>query len=430
MRIWHDFCTLLLVSASVAASATGQEQSKPGAGNSAAVALSEKSPMVLSAQRYLIQQARTIADQRLRAETLELLTNQNACVLHRAGVDSRRKEQIIATLSEEGLLDTEEAAKFPGGAVAGLFPPLLDEDSACLRLPQTFRAAPGSESHGHHSYPGGLAVHEAFNELSALAIAGSYDESFGFHDKSGSPVFRNSTGMKISPRPLANADDLGIHRDELIAAPIWHDWAKIFVLQWNADGTVFKELRFGGNGKTDAFGAAGDSRTYGHHILSLAEAMKRGLPAEFVITVASAHGSSGLGNEYKVVNWLRAAAIVAQIDPIERAYLTKDAEGCWQLPAVSGSAPEIHFRAEYAIHYLSDGGFAISVPAESEAEAFLAKLAPEFGYRPSDAARYNLHYRNPVFSFLTEERLLFLFDKGGLDAVRVEIQKLRPKRVI
>ena len=428
MRSWQHFCALMFVSASVAASATGQEQSKPGAGNPAAVGLSEQSPMVLSAERYLIEQARTIADKRLRSATLELLTNQNACVRHRVGLDSGRKQQILETLKQEGLLDAEEAGKFPGGALAGLFPPLLDEDSACLRLPQTFRAAPGSESHGHHSYPGGLAVHEAFNERSAIALAGSYEQSFGFRDQSGSPVFGNSIARRTSQR--TNANDLGLHRDDLIAAPIWHDWAKIFVLQWNADGTVFKELHFGGNGKTDAFGAAGDSRTYGHHILSLAEAMKRGLPAQFVITVASAHGSPGLGNEYKVVNWLRAAAIVAQIDPIERGYLTKNAEGRWQLPVVSGSAPEIHLRAEYAIDYLSDGGFVISVPAESEAEAFLAALAPEFGYLPADAVRYNWHYRNPVFSYLTEERLLFLFDKGGLDAVRTEIQKLRQKRVI
>ncbi|HMI51586.1 MAG TPA: hypothetical protein VK525_08745 [Candidatus Saccharimonadales bacterium] len=429
MRSWQHFCALTLVSAPVAASATGQEQSKPGAGNSAAVRLSERSPMALSAQRYLIEQARTIADRRLRSETLELLTNQNACVQHRAGLDSGRKQQILETLKEEGLLDAEEAAKFPGGALAGLFPPLLDEGSGCVRLPQTFQAAPGSEAHGHHSYPGGLAVHEAFNERSAIAIAGSYEQSFGVRDQSGSPVFGNSIATRISPTQL-NANDLGIHRDELIAAPVWHDWAKIFVLQWNADGTVFKELHFGGNGRTDAFGAAGDSRTYGHHILSLAEAMKRGLPAEFVITVASAHASPGLGNEYKVVNWLRAAAIVAQIDPIERGYLTKNAEGRWQLPAVSGSASEIHLRAEYAIDFLSDGGFVISVPAESEAEAFLAKLAPEFGYLPADAARYNWQYRNPVFSFLTEERLLFLFDKGGLDAVRTAVQKLRQKRAI
>ncbi|MHC5918274.1 MAG: hypothetical protein ACYTXE_46650, partial [Nostoc sp.] len=75
------------------------------------------------------------------------------------------------------------------------------------------------------------------------------------------------------------------------------------------------ELNFGGNGKTDNYGASGDSRTGGHHIISLAETMKRKLSPEFVITQACAHSSPTLGNEYKVVNWLRAAAIIAGIDP-------------------------------------------------------------------------------------------------------------------
>jgi len=37
------------------------------------------------------------------------------------------------------------------------------------------------------------------------------------------------------------------------------------------------ELNFGGNGATDNFGAAGDSLTGGHHIITIAEEMARGL---------------------------------------------------------------------------------------------------------------------------------------------------------
>jgi hypothetical protein len=83
------------------------------------------------------------------------------------------------------------------------------------------------------------------------------------------------------------------------------------VFQWNADGTEFSELNFGGIGQTDIYGTVGDSRTRAHHILGLAEAMARGLTAELVITQARAHAVPTLVNEYKVVNWLRAAAILA-----------------------------------------------------------------------------------------------------------------------
>src|SRR5215831_10591302 len=104
------------------------------------------------------------------------------------------------------------------------------------------------------------------------------------------------------------------------------------VFQWNADGTEFAELNFGGTGTLDAFGSPGDSRTGGHHILSVAESMKRGLPPELVITQASAHSAPTLGNEFKVVNWLRAAAIVARIDPVAKGYLAADGQGNLRLP--------------------------------------------------------------------------------------------------
>ena len=36
--------------------------------------------------------------------------------------------------------------------------------------------------------------------------------------------------------------DISIDQDLIIAPPIWHDWAKTIVFQWNADGTEFQEL--------------------------------------------------------------------------------------------------------------------------------------------------------------------------------------------
>ena len=96
----------------------------------------------------------------------------------------------------------------------------------------------------------------------------------------------------------------------IIAAPIWHDWAKQMVFQWNEDGTEFIELNFGGNGKTDNFGRPGDSKTAGHHIIGIAETMARKLSPAFVVTQTSAHAAPTAGNEFKVVNWIRAAALL------------------------------------------------------------------------------------------------------------------------
>src|SRR5437899_12862538 len=98
--------------------------------------------------------------------------------------------------------------------------------------------------------------------------------------------------------------DIFIDEDLIVGAPLWHDWAKPMVFQWNSDGSEFLELNFGGNGQTDNFGATGNSKTGAHHMLSAAEAMKRGLPADLVIAQVSAHSHTIPDNEYKVVNWL------------------------------------------------------------------------------------------------------------------------------
>ena len=105
-------------------------------------------------------------------------------------------------------------------------------------------------------------------------------------------------------------------QDIILAAPLWHDWAKTIALQWTAAGAEFPALNFGGNGKTDKYGEAGNSKTGGHHILRVAEAMARGLPPAFVVAQASAHAAPAEGAGVLVVNWLRSAPMIARKDPI------------------------------------------------------------------------------------------------------------------
>ena len=151
---------------------------------------------------------------------------------------------------------------------------------------------------------------------------------------------------------------------------------------------------------------------------------------------ASAHSAPTLGNEYKVVNWIRAAAILAQQDPVAQGYLAKDAKGAYRLPPTGpggvdlNGAGQTNLLAEYAIHNLSDADFVLSIPAISEAQVILAALAPSYGFDPKDAATYNRGFRNPVLSYLSGERLLILYGTKGLDAVKAELDRLRAKGVI
>jgi len=411
-----------------AGSVHAADQTVVGAGNEVAERIAAGSQLVQSAKRTLISNAHDIQDDHLRAITLDAIGNPSTCVAHRIGVDDAKKNQLLQALVDASLINPADAAGITGGMKAGVFPPILDEGTSCPHLPLSFNAAPGSAFHGHHSYPGGLPIHEANNDQSDINFAGLYRGSYGSTGIGGLPVNKGE-------QPYSS---IRINQDVILAAPMWHDWAKTMVFQWNADGTEFTELNFGGNGTTDAWGAAGDSRTGGHHILSIAEAMKRGLSPILVITQASAHSAPTSGNEYKVVNWLRAAAIIAQIDPVDSGYLALDSNNTLRLPALRqldngvdlNASGQTNLLVEYALHNLSDADFNLSGPSVSEAEVLLANVASTFGYSPADTTIYNSKYRNVVLANLSAERLLMIYGNSGIDGVVVEVQKLRQRRII
>jgi hypothetical protein len=403
-----------------------------GAGNGNAVALAKKSPAVQTAYNFLIAQAQQLQDDNLRNQTLDAISNAATCVKHRANVSPTMQQAIVQQLLAAGLADPADNATFPGGLLAGIYPAIVNDGSACPTLPQEFFSAPGSVFGGHHSYPGGLPIHESNNDISDVYLANQYRSVYG-HSSHGFPALDPRVLLK---RP-AEKGEVFIDQDIIVGAPIWHDWGKSIVFQWNADGSEFPELNFGGNGLTDNNGAAGNSKTGAHHIISVAEAMVRGLSPAFVITQASAHSNPTSGNEYKVVNWIRAAAIMAQIDPVATGYLTIDAHGNPRLPALRRFADidlmdlgQPNVLAEYTLHNLSDADFTYSGPAVAEAQIILQTLAPHYGYDPSNVSVYNNGFRNPVLSFLTGERILMLYSEQGLAGVQSEIDKLKKSHII
>lgn len=316
----------------VSAVVDAANQAELGTGNQVAITIAEKSPMVRSAFDFLTSRTRAIHDPSIRLATLDAITNPQTCIAHRVGLTAQQRAAIVQQVAAQGLLNPPDGEKIPGGLISGVFPSVLDDGGPCPHPPQRFTSAPGSSFGSHHSYPGGLAIHEAFNELTGREIAADYRAAYGHRDRSGLPIMHPDAS-----RLTGTASDIELDEDVIIAAPIWHDWAKVIVYQWNADGTEFKELPLGGNGRTDNYGAPGDSRTGGHHILGLAETMARHLPPELIIAQASAHSAPTLGNEYKLVNWIRAGAIIARVDPIAAGYLRTDKAGRLRLPKFRGS---------------------------------------------------------------------------------------------
>jgi len=409
-----------------------QNQTVPGAGNSQAIKTAQASPLVNRAYEFLVGQTFQLSDRKLRNQTLDALSNTSTCILHRANLKPAEKQSIVSELFTQGLLNPADDTTFPGGLLAGVFPPVLDDPSPCPHLPQRFWSAPGSTFGGHHSYPGGLPVHEANNDIADINLAAEYGNVYGSTNGSGLATV-NVAGIYF---PLPNdppSSALKLNRDLIVGAPLWHDWAKSIVFQWNADGSEFQELNIGGNGTNmDNYGAAGDARTGGHHILSIAEAMLRGFSPAFIITQASAHSAPTSGNEFKVVNWIRAAAIVARLDPVAKGYLTTDNKGNLRLPALRHTgevdligAGQTNILTEYELHNLSDADFTFSGPAVAADQLVLAQLAPSFGYDPSKPVIYNSNYRNVIFSNFSAERLYAIYTASGVDGVRAQIQKLR-----
>jgi hypothetical protein len=409
-----------------------QNQTVPGPGNTQATKTAQASPLVMSAYEFVVGQAFQLSDRNLRTQTLDALTNPNTCILHRANLKPADKQNILAELISQGLVNKADDATFPGGLLAGVFPPVLNDGTSCPHLPQPFWSAPGSNFGSHHSYPGGLPVHESNNDTADINLAAEYGNVYGSSAPSGLAAI-NPIGINfpLPNNPTPNA--LKLDHDLILGAPLWHDWAKSIVFQWNADGTEFQELSIGGNGANmDDYGAAGDGRTGGHHILSVAESMLRGFSPAFVITQASAHSAPTSGNEFKVVNWIRAAAIIARLDPVAKGYLTTDGQGNLRLPAL-GKTGEVNLIAagqtnvltEYQLHNLSDADFTFSGPAVAADQLVLAQLAPAFGYDPSKVTVYNTKFRNVVLSNFSAERLYAIYSANGLDGVRAQIQKLR-----
>jgi hypothetical protein len=423
-------CALVIGGIQIAFAA---DQTIVGAGNERAMQLAKSSPLVTSSMQLLKGNVLDIPSVSVRKHLTELMDQDKACIQSRANLTGSDKARLLVELEQAGLLDPSEAGRVQGGLLAGIFPPVAQDGTDCPKMPQAFYSAPGGATGGHHSEPGGLPVHEAFNDLSSIAFALNYKKVYGNLGKDGLP-----RAVLKGQKPSVQKDDFNIDRTVVFGAPVWHDWAKTMVFQWNADGTEFVELNFGGNGKTDNNGAAGDSKAGAHHIIGIAEALKRDMPADFVISVASAHANPTYGNEYKVVNWIRAAAILAQIDPYAKGVLQKDSKGNPRLAALrklgdidltSADDPVENTLIEYVLHNLSDADYVFTGPAAKTVKNVLAKLAPEYGYSDGDP-EYLFKFRHTALTFLSAERLHIVYGNGGLPAVRTELNKLKKLRLI
>ncbi|HTD36026.1 MAG TPA: hypothetical protein VK669_00830, partial [Candidatus Limnocylindrales bacterium] len=274
--------------------------------NAAAASLARGSSLVAATYARVEALIASVQDAALRDDLYDLVRNPRALYAGKHPTQAQRNA-VRDALARDGFV----AADAP---VRGIFPPGTEPETSAPIQP--FWAAPGSGEGSHHDYPGGLAVHESFNASIATGFAAQYDAHY------------------FGGRPT-------VSRDTAIAAALYHDVMKTVVFGWNDDGTVFDEFAIAGTG--------------GHHILSGAEAIARGRDARFVTTLLSAHAAPSLGDEAKVVAWCRAAAIVANVDPVAYGLLRREGSGY----ALAAEPPPL----EAFVNYLSDHDYVISVHA-------------------------------------------------------------------
>lgn len=315
------------------------------------VDMARESRLVSAAFRVLVDAAEHLRDEAVRNTVLAILNDPVPTV---ADTD---EDKVLAALKAEGLIDADRAELFPTVTQKG-------------RAEQPFWSAPGSGYASHHAYPGGLATHCALNVLSAVRLLENYDSVF----------------------------DCDLDYDAAVGGELLHDLHKPWVFAWQADGSSRVEKPLAKTGE--------------HHVLSLAESMKRGLPARVVAAQAAAHDHPGTpAGEALVVGWIRAAALIAGLDPVERGFLAAD-----------GKTLPLPRRSEGFVVHLADHDFVLSGPACQWSLPALKKLAASTYGLTSDKD-FN-SFRNYVFANLSAMRVWALLSNSGEAALAADVARI------
>lgn len=320
--------------------------------------LADKSGAVVEAWRFIQTQVNGIKNPEIRTKVTEIINNPSQRLLKNV---SGRENKIYAELKKNDWV-TVSSDKF------------LPENGSYKKSCQPFRTAPGSGYSSHHNYPGGLATHTGLNLKTSLALYKNYADTFGFE----------------------------LDKDVIIAAQTLHDLHKPWVFQWQKDGSSRHENALAGTGE--------------HHVLGIAESIVRGIPAEVCVAQACAHSHPGFAKDEKnPVKWLKAAAIIAGVDPIEYGLLEK---GGMTLP--------LQRSMESFVTHLGDHDWILAVPAAQWMVPVLEKIAMEdYGIKKAElkSKKFN-SFRNVVFSQATIMGLYHLMQKHGKEALRRQVHNI------
>ena len=322
--------------------------------------MAERSRLVVDSMRYIDDVVASIGNAEVRGIVAGIVKNPAPTIMESL-MDEKNRRAVYEELKAAGWTELE-FDKF--------LPPVRD----AAKSPQPFLSAPGSGYGSHHCYPGGLVTHTALNLQASLAIHAGYKDVYGFD----------------------------LDRDTVIASQVLHDLHKPWVFQWEASGSSRTEQKLAGTGE--------------HHPLSVAESVRRGLPAEICVAQACAHNHPGFAkDEAEVVPWLKTAAILTGVDPVRKGLLDS-----------TGTLPQPR-RMEGFVCHLGDHDFVLTVPAAQWLIPVMKDIAAtEYGIQgegESATRRFNA-LRNYVFSQATVMNLYALYSTKGRDALAATVRSM------
>lgn len=321
----------------------------------------KKSELVKAAFSYINTCINKITNNNLRAKTASFIEDTRPTFMQMYP-SSNDITKIYNRLADEGLVNTSVISP------EQLFPAYNGQK------PQDFISGPGSGYSSHHPYPGGLCTHTAANLSISEGIVNTYKQIFGYE-----------------------ADN-----DIVLSAQTLHDLAKPWVFQWNKDGSSFIEYTIAGTGA--------------HHILSLVEAIYRNMPAEEIVAQSCAHNHPGSDkDEQQVVGWIKAASIIAQINPVQYGLLDKSAT----------KLPYPQHQEGYIVH-LGDHDWVLSGIAAAKVVEALREIAQkDYNFSTDDLnGKLFNDFRNYIGAQVSYMYLHNLLAKKGFDELRTLIDHI------
>jgi hypothetical protein len=257
--------------------------------------------------------------------------------------------------------------------------------------PQTYLTAPSSHNDFYNAHPGGLAITVAYNVRMADAYTVNYRHQLG----------------------------LPLNRDLPAAALTVHEYPKVWLYQWQSDGSWLEEPR-----------TVYDDTWHAHCIYVTAELMYRRFDSRIVAAMATAHQLSALDASMdgkrvqcnwvgldRVAHFISAAAVLAQVDAVEYGLLERK-NGRLVLPPQPG---------EQWVTHLADMNWPYTMGA---AHLYTAPLLRQIAQSDLSISEKDLNGRpfnqlkNYVWAQLGQIALYEILVREGFGAARETILRL------